>query len=356
MKGTVEMSHTSAWKRLVTSLVFVLPLLSISCHAEQEGLTTAALKLACEGDFYSFTLQGLTTQPSLEEVNLQAEGLFYDNQTYNVHGPGKRHNFRLQVCATQSAVSLLSIASMNGDAFKNDPDIITVDQNASIQNLEGLLNGNYQDVRILAFGKNFEGILIKSGTTASGEAFLYSVSVYKYGPNEPLMSSDTQILAGTLIEGDPFASNEANPCGMANESFFTSKLQLETAQFEFAACVFPAPGITTGFRVLKVVIKDSSPELSPEEQRPVTLEGEALLAGSAFRYGHHNGCDSFFINAGHAQYAATSAPIGGCSPPVEHAPERDDDTRTGLLYTIKYHDKPWSPATELTGKGHFMWD
>jgi hypothetical protein len=157
---------------------------------------------------------------------------------------------------------------------------------------------------------------------------------------------------GGLAPGDVFAGLRC-PFG---QELLTSSFTLGTAAFELEACSFLGGGITTGYRIHRFAVQDSSLELQEAHRARFELKTEAELAAALnYKWNHHNACDSFYLALPHAEYAASAAPAAGCGPTVPNAPPRSISEPDGspLLYRIRYPGGAWIEGSK-PGCSHFI--
>jgi hypothetical protein len=157
---------------------------------------------------------------------------------------------------------------------------------------------------------------------------------------------------GGLAPGDIFAGLVC-PFG---QDLLTSSFSLGTAAFELEACSFLGGGITTGYRIHRFAVQDSSPELQEAHRARFELKTEAEVAAAlTYKWNHHNACDSFYLALPHAEYAASAAPAAGCGPTVPNAPVRNisEPDNSPLRYRIRYYGGAWIEGSK-PGCSHFI--
>ena len=162
-----------------------------------------------------------------------------------------------------------------------------------------------------------------------------------------------QVTVGGLAPGDVYAAMRCR----FNEELLETRFRLGTARFEVNGCSFLGGGFTLAYRIHDIAVTDSSPELREEHRGRFALETEAELeAALAYRWNHHNACDSFHLALPHADYAASSAPAAGCGPVVPHAPERGggEPDLGPVRYRIRYYGGAWTDA-EVQACHHYLW-
>jgi hypothetical protein len=164
-------------------------------------------------------------------------------------------------------------------------------------------------------------------------------------------STQSQLLTGTVVAGDPLA-NVKCPNGQTSR---TQSFTLGTARFDADICEFLGGGETTGYNFTSLTITDSSASLTPEQRQPLTIAKADIPSKLKYKWNHHNACDSFHLDLGHVQYAATAAQMAGCGQTVENAPARTfqhDPAPDKVLYRVKYGNGAWQDFQ--AGCAHYM--
>lgn len=122
------------------------------------------------------------------------------------------------------------------------------------------------------------------------------------------------------------------------------------------ACSFLGGGITRGYRIDRLTVQDSSPQLQAADRGRFEFKSRAEVEGVLnYRWNHHNACDSFHLALPHADYAASSAPAAGCGPQVPNAPPRriDEPSTSPVLYRLRYYGGAWKDGS-IPGCTHFL--
>lgn len=134
-----------------------------------------------------------------------------------------------------------------------------------------------------------------------------------------------------------------------------SVFSLGSAEFTVDYCRVPAAGETTGYRIVKVRVKDSNPELSPDARLPVVLEGEELERALQQKFYHHNAGDWFTLELPWARYAAVMCWSGmgflggtGDLPDCREVPDAHE-----VFYRVNYNGAGWQPSA-LAGIEDFL--
>jgi hypothetical protein len=165
------------------------------------------------------------------------------------------------------------------------------------------------------------------------------------------MQAPVPILAGTVAVGDPEIAGDC-PTG---ERFGVAEFDLATAHFTFKMCTRTGAGRTRIYTIKGLGVTDANPLLAADQRTfarddlvldPPIGEGEPAHAdlgdGKSFTYrvNHHNSCDSFVLDLGHAKYAASSAEAVGHCTVLDGAPAQDATLEKALRFNIRYAGQP----------------
>ncbi len=317
-------------------------------------------ELCPNGELMHYSLSSVSPLPdasALELVNLP--------QSAQIWSASESAGARLDLCKEGESISLRAILWQSSTSFAPllyrldetvtepvhttlDLDIGTIFEtrvpvdHLMVTGLDEALTGNLDPLEIRILGEG--------GMLALGHDGFIAMASGRVTQNS-IEYTSIVVMVGGLEPGDSFAGRV---CLLGEEPAETS-FNLGTASFEVKACTFLGGGHTTGYRIFSLAVQDDSPELSEAGRQRVEFNSqEEVESVMNYVWNHHNGCDSFYLNLPHAQYAATAAPLAGCGISVEHAPMRTfDDDRDTILYRVKYEDGPWQDRV-VSDCSHYM--
>ncbi len=160
------------------------------------------------------------------------------------------------------------------------------------------------------------------------------------------------VTAGRFGSGDVF---EGLFCPLTQWSR-AETFELGTAKFVVQGCFFLGGGHTEGYRLVHLEVEDDNAALDPADRvRHVYASEAEVEAVMNYRWNHHNACDSFHLALPHADYAASAAPLAGCGPTVDNAPERDfgEPSDSPVKYRVRYGGGTWTDG-EIEGCWHYL--
>jgi hypothetical protein len=168
---------------------------------------------------------------------------------------------------------------------------------------------------------------------------------------------DRPLLAGTLFEGDTMSLCGVEGFGQPS----IARFEMGTAKFELSVCPIMNTSGTADFKFVGLSVTDSNSKLTPEQQKPITVDADELESVLKIGISHHNLCDRINVRLPHAEYAAVAArqPKGddgsSCDESSEfNTPAQLPKSKFGL-YRIKYSGESFS-KTAPTKFSHFILD
>jgi hypothetical protein len=259
---------------------------------------------------------------------------------------------RLRACMSRDGTAeIVEVAGSFGFAVF-DPaqfEIRSTGQGSLQQALAGQVE--QFELAILERGVHASGLLLR-GQRVRGRPV---IALYQV---RPLRDGRLELTASHVVYGVLSATDVFARCSVG-EQYQEVDFTLGTASFRAAQCVFLGGGETTGYRILRLGVKDSADELPPE-RRDVWFEweGEALAERLVYRWNHHNACDSFYLDARElgARYAASTPPMAGCGTVVTHAPLRSFEDGDGQLHFVVDHGQGFGPVQRVADWEYFFRD
>lgn len=314
---------------------------------------------------HPYSLTPLANLPPLSAVELPALPPSFSVVSA---GTGDQHSVRLDVCEAGDGTMGLKSLLWLGESFET-PRLYVLDESVSapveevvelnfgivvqhrlppddflVEGLVPALGGDIQDLEIR--------MVSDSGLLLLGQPGFVAFARGRVQPSSIEYTASTVVVAGGLAPGDVFADRR---CKFGEQPHATT-FEMGTASFEVDACTFLGGGFTTGYRINRLAVQDSSPDLTEQERQRIELSTEAEVeAVMNYVYNHHNACDSFHLALPHADYAASTAPAAGCGATVPNAPERDinEDPSSPVRYRIRYHGGEWTEGS-IPGCTHYM--
>lgn len=283
------------------------------------------------GEAFAFTLASPENfQPSAANVKLNK------NLPWQLQKPQPNSNIRLDACVDGENATLKRVVVREG---VNSPQWTAESKDIiSAQGLNKALFGDHSGLEIRISQKEIgRGLLIK-GWQQDNHSFATAVPV-GFADDGTYEVYSMSFPAGIISLGDPWGKS---PC-KRDQEYLTSQFAYGSARFWADVCTFKAGGHTTGYRVHKLSVQDSSARLEASAQKEFTFSGDELPRVLRVKWNHHNACDSFVLTLPHATYAATLSPAAGCGEILPDAPQRNLQDEDGTVhYRVKYGSSPWS--------------
>jgi hypothetical protein len=311
-----------------------------------------------------YSLTPLSNAPSLDAIQLP--GLHPATIIVSAGMGGASNSLRLDVCQEPAGPKLQAIL-LRGASFESVSRFVLDHSVAApveefvqtpqgmvaqirlppaamvVDGLAGALAGDIRALRVRVLGER--GLLVM------GHPGFLAIARGRVTPSA-IDYTSLYVLVGGLAPGDVFANLR---CPF-NEDTLTSTFRLDTVTFDIQACTFLGGGSTTGYRIHHLVVQDSNPALEESDRRRFEFTTEAeVKAVLNYRWNHHNACDSFHLALGHADYAASTAPLAGCGAQVPNAPARsfDEPSTSPVLYRIRYYGGAWKDGS-IPGCSHYL--
>ncbi|MGE0172561.1 MAG: hypothetical protein AB7T49_07250 [Oligoflexales bacterium] len=319
------------------TLSLLSALLVMSCkHSGQHFLKSdeaQALfaKPECQGGQtqQTISLQALAAIPKATAV------AFGDDRKYELASPSLKYRARIDLCSDEQSetfeikkIFLLLPPNMSPlRVIVVDPSISSPQANGDVDRIppanlttKGLAEAIFGEVQHLEINvdtghRNYQ---IK-GWQGQQSAFVTASEMMNNDAGK-FVPMTTQLVAGGIDFVDVFSNRKCPD----DQQEGAAQFELGSAKFEMEFCSFLPGGETSGYKVLSASVQDSDPQLDAEQQDKFTFAGDKLGDVFAFKFNHHNMCDSFVFKLPHATYSATTSNSqgGGCTgTALKGAPE-----------------------------------
>jgi hypothetical protein len=307
------------------------------------------LKCATGTSPASFSLVPITKWPTAKKVAAVIPGI-----TQITRAKGNL-SFRLDLCGDDNN-GAFTLKRVLFHPYSESPIEMYDESNSkfvTVEKLQEALFEQPQGFKVVIRGSDNRGVLIV-GAKNTPENFIAAVGI-EFMANGKYQPTAISALVGTFFLGD---SLSGGPCKIGQDQR-TSTVKLGTANLTFDICTFLGGGETTGYTINSLKVTDTNSAI-PQNMRGVEqiFEGEALKQALAYRYNHHNACDSFVLKATalKAVYTASSSPAAGCGMTLPGAPERkfdELDTHLGkTLYRTDYNGV--KGTVQVLDASHFL--